>query len=57
MRRVGVLTGLAEDDPATKARLAAFEGMGALGWAEGSNLRIDARFAPGVSGTAALLPK
>ena len=37
MRRVGVLTGLAEDDPATKARLSAFrEGMVALGWARGA---------------------
>jgi putative ABC transport system substrate-binding protein len=56
MRRVGVLTGLAEDDPATKVRLSAFrEGMAALGWAEGRNLRIDTRFAAGLSGTAATL--
>jgi putative ABC transport system substrate-binding protein len=54
MRRVGVLTGLAEDDPATTARLAAFrEGMAALGWAEDRNLRIDGRFAAGFDANAA----
>jgi hypothetical protein len=33
MRRIGVLTGDAEDDPGVKARLAAFrEGLDRLGW-------------------------
>jgi putative ABC transport system substrate-binding protein len=45
--RVGVLTGLDAEDPATKARLAAFRaGMVAAGWQEGRNLAIDVRFAP-----------
>ncbi len=56
VRRVGVLTGLAEDDPATKARLAAFrDGLKALGWVEGRNLRIDTRFAPGAVGKGPVL--
>ena len=38
MRRVGVLMGIAEDDPAGQARLAAFrQGMRQLGWTEGRN--------------------
>ena len=46
-KRVAVLTGLAEADPATKARLAGFrEGMAALGWREGQNLVIDVRYEP-----------
>jgi putative ABC transport system substrate-binding protein len=47
VRRVGVLVGLAENDPEMKERLAALrQGLEKLGWAEGSNLRIDYRFAP-----------
>jgi putative ABC transport system substrate-binding protein len=47
MRRVGVLIGLAEDDPDAKARLAAFrQGLDRLGWSEGGNVRLDYRFAP-----------
>jgi hypothetical protein len=47
MRRVGVLVGLAEADPDTKSRLAAFQqGLERLGWSEGRNVRIDYRFAP-----------
>lgn len=46
-KRVGILTGLAEADPATKARLAGFrEGMAAVGWREGQNLAIDVRYEP-----------
>jgi putative ABC transport system substrate-binding protein len=46
-KRVGILTGLAEADPATKARLDGFrEGMAALGWREGQNLAIDVRYEP-----------
>ena len=56
MRRVGVLTGLGEDDPATKQRLAAFRGaLQALGWDEGRNLRIDTRFGAGIVADAARL--
>jgi putative ABC transport system substrate-binding protein len=48
MRRVGVLAGLAEDDPENKAFLAAFrQGCENLGWSEGRNVRIDYRFAAG----------
>jgi putative ABC transport system substrate-binding protein len=48
MRRIGVLMGLAEDDPETKARLAAFRlGLDKRGWSEARNVRIDYRFAPG----------
>ncbi|MBV9530752.1 MAG: ABC transporter substrate-binding protein [Bradyrhizobium sp.] len=48
MRRVGVLTGYAEGDPEAKAFLAEFtQGLSALGWIEGRNLRMDIRWAPG----------
>ena len=57
MRRIGVLMGLAEDDPETKARLAAFrQGLDKRGWSEGRNVRIDYRFAP-VSAQAEVLAK
>jgi putative ABC transport system substrate-binding protein len=47
VRRIGVLVGVAEDDPETKTRLAAFrEGLDGLGWSEGGNVRLDYRFAP-----------
>jgi len=47
MRRIGVLMGLAEDDPETRARFAAFrQGLEKRGWSEGRNVRIDYRFAP-----------
>ena len=42
MRRVAVLMNNAEDDPEGQARAAAFrQGLQALGWTEGKNLRID----------------
>jgi putative tryptophan/tyrosine transport system substrate-binding protein len=47
MRRIGVLVGLAENDPEMKERLAGFrQGLEKLGWSEGDNVRIDYRFAP-----------
>jgi putative tryptophan/tyrosine transport system substrate-binding protein len=47
VRRIGTLLALAEDDPETKARLAAFrQGLEKRGWSEGRNVRIDYRFAP-----------
>ena len=47
MRRIGVLMGLAENDPETKARAARLrQELGRLGWSEGHNVRIDTRFAP-----------
>jgi putative ABC transport system substrate-binding protein len=45
VRRVGVLMGLAEDDPETKARVAKLrQELEKLGWLEGRNIRIDVRF-------------
>jgi putative ABC transport system substrate-binding protein len=42
MRRIAVLMNNAEDDPEGQARAAAFrQGLQALGWTEGKNLRID----------------
>jgi hypothetical protein len=47
MRRIGVLTGLVEDDPEAKARLAGFQhGLEKRGWSKGHNVSIDTRFAP-----------
>jgi putative ABC transport system substrate-binding protein len=48
VRRVGILTGIAGEDPHTKARLTAFlQELQKLGWTEGRNVRIDARAAAG----------
>jgi putative ABC transport system substrate-binding protein len=48
MRRIGVLTGLAADDPDAQARYAAFvKGLQQLGWTDGRNVRIDARWGAG----------
>ena len=45
MRRIGVLSNIAEDDPQMKARFGAFrQGLETLGWSEGRNVRIDTRF-------------
>ena len=42
MRRIAVLMLNAEDDPEGQARVAAFrQGLQALGWTEGKNLRIN----------------
>ena len=47
MRRIGILMGLAEDDPETIRRLAKLrQELVRFGWTEGSNIRIDIRFAP-----------
>src|SRR6516225_1759478 len=47
VRRIGVLTAFAEDDPEIRARLAAFrQGLEKRGWSEARNVRIDYRFAP-----------
>jgi ABC-type uncharacterized transport system substrate-binding protein len=54
VRRIGVLTGLVEDDPENQARLAAFRlGLEKHGWSEGHNVRIDYRFAPAYSANQA----
>jgi len=48
MRRIGVLMPPAADDPAAQARVAAFrQGLQQLGWTDGRNVRIDARWAAG----------
>jgi putative ABC transport system substrate-binding protein len=48
MRRVGALIAFPENDPNTRASLAAFmRTLAQLGWAEGKNIRIDYRFAAG----------
>jgi putative ABC transport system substrate-binding protein len=45
IRRIGVLTPDAEDDPGVKARLAGFQqGLDRLGWSVDRNVRIDYRF-------------
>ena len=46
--RVGLLIGYGEDDPETKARLAAFrQALATRGWFEGRNMPVDYRFAAG----------
>jgi putative ABC transport system substrate-binding protein len=46
VRRIGVLSALTEDDPESMARRAAFEqALKALNWTNGSNLRVDYRWA------------
>jgi putative ABC transport system substrate-binding protein len=48
MRRIGMLSGLAETDPEGRSRLAAFQqGLQQFGWKIGDNVRIDARWAGG----------
>src|SRR5262249_53214786 len=45
MRRIGVLTDQAENDPEGQARIAAFlQGLAQLGWIDGRNVRIDTRW-------------
>ena len=48
MRRIGVLMGYAEGDREGQEFVAAFrEGLQKLGWIEGRNVRIDARWGAG----------
>src|SRR5262245_64652714 len=48
MRRIGVLTAYASDDPDMQARLDAFRhGLQRLGWVESRNVHIDYRFTDG----------
>jgi putative tryptophan/tyrosine transport system substrate-binding protein len=48
IRTIGAVMSVAEKDPDTQARLAAFrQGLAAHGWAEGKNLRIEWRWSEG----------
>src|SRR5262245_10354650 len=48
MRRIGVLSSLAADDPETQARHAAFlQGLQEWGWTTGRNVQIDYRWGAG----------
>jgi ABC-type uncharacterized transport system substrate-binding protein len=52
MRRIGLLSGIAADDPVSQANYAAFvQGLQQLGWIEGRNVRIDGRWAAGNAAT------
>ena len=52
MRRIGLLMGFAESDPAAQSEVAAFRGaLTKLGWTEGSNLRIELRWGAGDANT------
>ena len=45
VKRIGVLIGLSSADPAAQAEMTGFrEGLAALGWTEGRNLRIEFRW-------------
>ena len=45
MRRIGVLSNIAEDNPQMRARFGAFlQRLERLGWFQGRNFRIDTRF-------------
>jgi putative ABC transport system substrate-binding protein len=51
VRLVGALNVLAENDPESRLRIAAFkQGMQELGWTDGGNVRIEARWAAGDDG-------
>jgi putative tryptophan/tyrosine transport system substrate-binding protein len=48
VRRLGVLTSYDEHDPEAKSYLSGFmQGLSELGWTDGSNIRIDIRWAAG----------
>ena len=56
MRRIGVLMGYAETDPAAQAQVAALrQELQKLGWEEGRNIRIDVRFPGGCRRVRAIL--
>ena len=56
MQRVGVLMGVALDDPEGQARAEAFrKGLEGLGWIEGRNIQIDYRWSAGEADRARAL--
>lgn len=58
MRRVGVLLPLPESDPEQMSRIAALrQELERLGWSDGRNVRIDARYAAGGASEFAALAK
>src|SRR5258707_8069370 len=58
MRRIGVLVGLAEDDPEAKARLAGFwQSFELLCWFECRNVLVDYRYAPAGAAAQGLAKK
>ncbi|HEX9434025.1 MAG TPA: ABC transporter substrate-binding protein [Burkholderiales bacterium] len=57
-RSLAVLMGYAEDDPVAQTRFAAFrEGLAALGWVEGKNLKMEVRWSAGDPNQAAVFAK
>jgi putative ABC transport system substrate-binding protein len=58
VRRVAVLLGYSAADPVAQVRFAAFrEGLRALGWVEGRNLKMDVRWSAGDPQRASMLAK
>ena len=48
VRRVGILLGIAENDPVAQARVTTLrQGLKDLGWTDGDNIQLDFRFAAG----------
>ena len=48
VRRIGVLMGTEESEPEGQSRIAAFrQGLRALGWVEGRNIKIEYRWSSG----------
>jgi ABC-type uncharacterized transport system substrate-binding protein len=58
VRRLGVLMSVTEDDPEGRAQLAGFmQGLAALGWVDGRNLRMEVRWGGGVVNQARIFAK
>jgi putative ABC transport system substrate-binding protein len=58
VRRIVMLTGMAEGDPEAHARVAAFQqGLRAFGWVDGRNVRVDFRWGSGDAGALRHLAK